>query len=152
MPRVWTLHDAVRVGTDAAARNRMQDPDFDLSRKTFSYSPPPEMDQCDGDTIQSAHLGVNETNITVAMQCRGLVVLSENNGPGWAATVDGTPAPIYDAYTTLRSVAVGPGKHMIRMEYRPLSFRAGASASILAFVSALALAFRVKRQLRRATG
>jgi uncharacterized membrane protein YfhO len=130
----------------------MQDPGFDLSRKTFSYSPPPAMDQCEGDTIQSAHLGVNETTITVTMQCRGLVVLSENDGPGWAATLDGAPAPIYDAYTTLRAVAVGPGTHTIRMEYRPLSFRAGASASILALLSALVLAFRVKRQSRRAAG
>jgi uncharacterized membrane protein YfhO len=78
------------------------------------------------------------------------VVLSENDGPGWAATVDGAPVPIYDAYTSLRAVTVGPGTHTIRMEYRPLSFRAGAATSILALVSALALAFHVRRQSRRA--
>lgn len=150
MPRVWTVHDAVRVNTDSEARKLMQDPGFDLSRTTFSYSSPPRMDQCNGDEIRSSRLGVNETAVTVAMQCRGLVVLSENDGPGWSATIDGAPASIYDAFTTLRAVVVGPGTHTIRMEYRPLSFRRGAIASLLALFSALSLAFRVKRQSRSA--
>jgi uncharacterized membrane protein YfhO len=93
---------------------------------------------------------VNETTVTVAMKCRGMVIVSENDAPGWSASVDGAAAPIYDAYTTLRAVVVGPGVHTIRMDYRPLSFRAGAAASILALVSALILAFQVKRQSRRA--
>ena len=50
-----------------------------------------------------------------------MLIESENNAPGWIARVDGTQTPIYEAYTTLRGVVVGPGKHKIEMRYRPLS-------------------------------
>jgi hypothetical protein len=55
MPRVWSVHEAVQVKTPAEARATMQDPNFDLSRRTFSYMPPPAMEQCDADEVQSAH-------------------------------------------------------------------------------------------------
>lgn len=150
LPRVWIVHSAEKVRNLAEARAHFQDPNFDPRRQTFSYADAPAMDHCEGDRVQSSLEEVNRTSVTVAMQCRGLVILSENDGPGWAATLDGAPAPIYDAYTTLRAVAAGPGTHTIRMEYRPLSFRAGAVSSFLALVSALALAFRIRRQSRRA--
>jgi len=68
--------------------------------------------------------------------------MSENYAPGWIALVDGRRMPIYDAYTVLRGVVVGPGKHTLEMRYRPLSVEAGAIATLLAFVGALILWIR----------
>ncbi len=150
MPRVWTVHSAIKVHDLADMRAHFQDPNFDAHRQTFSYGDAPAIASCEGDQVQSSREEINRTTIKVAMQCRGLVVVSENDGPGWAATVDGASTPIYDAYTTLRSVVVGPGTHTIEMQYRPLSFRAGAAASLMALLAALTLAFRVKRQSHRA--
>ncbi len=73
------------------------------------------------------------------MKCRGMVVMGENNAPGWAATIDGKPAPIYYAYTALRGIVAGPGRHTIQMRYRPLSVTAGALSTLAAFIAAFAV-------------
>jgi uncharacterized membrane protein YfhO len=65
--------------------------------------------------------------------------MSEANAPGWVARVDGHKTPIYEAYTTLRGVVVGPGTHKVETRYRPLSVTAGAVATLSAFLGALVL-------------
>ncbi len=152
LPRVWTVHQLVVVGRDPRdAQRLMQDSNFDLRSKTFGYAPAPGLEQCEGDSVQSFRRDANSSTAVVDMKCGGMVVESENNAPGWSATVDGKKAPIYQAYTALRGVVVGPGKHTIEMRYRPLSVMAGAAATFTAFFAALALCL-VPRLGRRQNG
>ncbi len=139
MPRIRTVHSAVQVRDLNDARRHLQDPGFNIAKSTFSYAPAPAMPQCDGDTIEKSTRGINQTSTTVTMKCRGMVVMSENNAPGWIAMVDGRETPVYDAYTTLRGVVVDAGRHTIEMRYRPMSVTAGAAATLLALLSAIAL-------------
>jgi len=139
LPRVWTVHQAVQAKNPADADRYMQDTNFDLRTKTFGYAPPPPMEQCEGDAVRSFARDTNSTSVNVAMKCRGMVVESENYAPGWAATVDGQPAPIYEAYTALRGVVVGAGEHRIEMRYRPWSVLGGAAGTLAAFLGALCL-------------
>jgi len=147
LPRVWTVHEAVQVEDRADASRHSQDNNFDLRKKTFSYATPPRMEQCDGDVVRRFEREINSTTVIVDMKCRGIVVQSENNAPGWVATVDGARTPIYEAYTTLRGVVTDPGLHKIEMHYRPLSVIGGAVATGSAFLGALA--FCVVPLLRR---
>jgi len=149
LPRVWTVHEGVQVKDPMDMRRHLQDPGFELQKKTFGYEPPPPMEQCDGDVVQSFSRGINQAKATVEMKCRGMVVMSENNAPGWIATVDGKPSPIYDAYTTLRGVVAGPGKHTIETRYRPLSVIAGAATTLAALLGALALCIVPRLGARR---
>jgi hypothetical protein len=146
MPRVWTVHNAIRVRNAADARRQLQDPAFDIRTRTFSYAAPPAtdqaMEQCDGDEIRNSSRGANWSTAVVSMKCRGMVVTSENNAPGWIASVDGRETPIYDAYTALQGVIVGPGTHTVEMRYRPISVIAGAIATLLAFIGAFILWLR----------
>lgn len=139
LPRVRTVHDAVRVRDAADARRHLQDAAFDIGKRTFSYAEPPTMEQCDGDEVQSSSRGINWSSALVTMKCKGMVVTSENNAPGWIALVDGRRTPVYDAYTTLQGVVVGAGTHTVEMRYLPLSVQAGAVATLLAFAGAFAL-------------
>jgi uncharacterized membrane protein YfhO len=136
----------VRVHDAADARRHLQDQAFDLKSRTFTYAAVPPMEQCAGDEVRTWNRCIDETTTTVAMKCRGMVVMSENNAPGWVALVDGNASPIYDAYTTLRGVVVGPGTHKIEMRYRPLSVRAGAFATLLALLGATAITFQSRRE------
>jgi hypothetical protein len=139
LPRVWVVHEGVQVKDANDARRHLQDPAFDLQKKTFGYAAPPAMEQCEGDTVRRFERGVNSTTAIIDMKCRGMVVMSEADAPGWVARVDGQKTPIYDAYTMLRGVVVGPGTHKIETRYRPLSVTAGAVATLSAFIGALVL-------------
>jgi Bacterial membrane protein YfhO len=69
----------------------------------------------------------------------GLVVIADTYYPGWKATVDGKPAPIYPADVLFRAVYVEPGAHEIELRYEPASFRYGlllcAAASLICLVA-----------------
>jgi len=145
-PRVWTVHDAVQVRDANDARRHLQDPAFDIRTRTFSYSRPPALEQCSGDEVKSSTRGTNWSTAVVEMKCKGIVVTSENNAPGWTASLDGHSTPVYDAYTTLQGVVVGPGPHKIELRYRPLSVQAGATATALAFLGAFVLWFTTPKE------
>jgi hypothetical protein len=59
----------------------------------------------------------------------GIVLLADTFYPGWHATVDGAPAPIYRADYVMRAVFVSAGDHEIEFRYAPLAFRLGAEIS-----------------------
>ena len=134
---MWVVHKAAQVKNLDEARRDLQDTAFDLSKKTFAYAQPPPMEQCDGDAVSSFTRDTDRTVAIVDMKCRGMVVMSEAASPGWSASVDGKPAPIYPAYTLLRGVVVNAGRHRIETRYRPLSVTAGWIATLSAFASAL---------------
>ena len=62
----------------------------------------------------------------------GTVILSEIFYPhGWKAIVDGKPADLYRANYMLRAMNLEPGKHHIRLEFRPESVDKGNVISMI---------------------
>jgi hypothetical protein len=139
MPHVWTVHEAIEVKDQIDATKHLYDPAFDLSRQTFLYETPPALESCTGDSVDKSTREINRTSTVVTMKCRGMVVMSENNAPGWLASIDGRRQPVYSAYTTLRGVVVNAGKHTIEMRYRPMSVIAGAISTLIALLAAFGL-------------
>lgn len=61
----------------------------------------------------------------------GIVIFSEIFYPhGWKAIVDGKPADLYRANYMLRAMNLEPGKHHIRLEFRPESVAKGNTISM----------------------
>ena len=60
-----------------------------------------------------------------------LLVVSENDYPGWKAYVDGKAAPIIRVNYYLRGVVVPAGLHEVSFYYRPLSVIVGAMITVL---------------------
>jgi len=48
-------------------------------------------------------------------------VLTDQDYPGWEATVDGTPTPILRANYAFRAVRVPAGTSIVEFQYRPRS-------------------------------
>ncbi len=69
------------------------------------------------------------------------LVLADLYYPGWAAAVDGRPAPIRAAYGMLRAVHLGAGRHRVVFEYRPLTFRIGVLISLASLLLLVAGTF-----------
>jgi hypothetical protein len=74
----------------------------------------------------------------------GIVVLRQQNAPGWTVTVDGKDAQRLVVDDMFRAVDVGPGQHEIIWRYRPLSLIVGAVVTALTLLS-LQIGFFVKR-------
>jgi len=69
----------------------------------------------------------------------GLLVLLDNNYPGWVARVDAETLPIQEIYPTCRAVAVPAGKHRVAFSYEPPGFRRGLVISTAALFLVLAI-------------
>jgi Bacterial membrane protein YfhO len=54
--------------------------------------------------------------------------------PGWHAYVDGREVPIHRWKTAFQSIDAPAGRHRVRFEYRPASFRIGAGISLLSLI------------------
>lgn len=97
-------------------------------------------------------LGTAPNSIHVSWQIGGAGMLRvlESWDPGWTATVNGAPAPVFRADFLFLAVPVPEGPCDVRLTYRPQSLRAGAavSAAGLALLVALAV-FSVPRVARR---
>jgi hypothetical protein len=87
--------------------------------------------------------GVSAVTIVEHAGCARLLILSDNDYPGWTATVNGTSAPIYVADGTLRGVVVPRGHNVIRFRYQPASLTLGeavSAACALAIIASVMLA------------
>ncbi len=80
-----------------------------------------------------------ETNSTVTVEVDspkgGTLLLRENYDSGWRATVDGAPAGILATPDYFREVAVPAGRHTVDFRYRPWTFYAGMSISLMALAA-----------------
>ena len=62
----------------------------------------------------------------------GWLVLTDVWFPGWQATVDGEPAPVFRANYLFRAVRLGVGPHEVVFTYRPRSYQVGRTVSLAA--------------------
>jgi uncharacterized membrane protein YfhO len=72
-----------------------------------------------------------------------ILVLAETAYPGWRVEVDGQPAEILTAYTTLKAVCVPPGEHQVLFSYTPSIYMLGGIVTIMALLVLLAAVWRI---------
>ena len=77
----------------------------------------------------------------------GWIMITDRWAPGWHATVNNQPTPIFGADFLFRAVPVAPGRNDIRLQYKPSGFLPllGVSwGTLLAFAAA-----EIRRRVRR---
>ena len=65
----------------------------------------------------------------------GFLVLSDLYYPGWEATVDGEPVPIYQANASVRAVPLDEGTHTVEFRFKPKPLLYGALISLISLIS-----------------
>jgi Bacterial membrane protein YfhO len=142
--RAWTVHEIVPIH-DVDQGQRFIDEHVDeMSRKAlFLGESPPELPACAEakDIVFVTNYAPSNVSVNADMTCGGLLVLSDTYYPGWYATVDGQPAPIYEVDLALRGVKVSKGAHVVSFQYRPRSVFWGASLTLAGVLGAAVIAF-----------
>jgi hypothetical protein len=67
----------------------------------------------------------DDVRLEASLDSPGFLLLLDTYFPGWRATVNGAPAPIYQADYNFRAVPLPAGKSTVIFSYRPESFRIG---------------------------
>jgi hypothetical protein len=99
-----------------------------------------------GEKLES-EAGPNSIQVSWQIGKPGMLRILESWDPGWRATVNGRPAPIYRADFLFLAVPVPAGPCDVRLTYRPPGFTEGAGASLLGIVG-LAVCFLAGRHAR----
>jgi uncharacterized membrane protein YfhO len=134
----------------------MRDPDFDSRTTAVLVGDPAEAAQQENSPAAAGAAnitGYQPEQVTVETESAtgGLLVLTDAYYPGWRATVDGEPAPLYQTDSLFRGVFVPPGRHEVRFEYESTAYRVGliffifTTIIIAAVLIMMALDFYSKR-------
>ena len=94
-------------------------------------------------------MGDQAARIDVTASSEGIVVVRNNDDPGWRATVDGRPTPILRTDYYLQGVPVAAGRHTILLRYDDPWIGYGLVGSALALAVVLGLATILFRRARR---
>jgi hypothetical protein len=140
-PRAFVVHTIINVSSVSDAFAQLENLNIDLRQTAVVENFPPELENIikKNDDMQSEPGTANiirsgELDVLVNTRSPGLLVVPEQYYPGWQATVDGKQAPIYAVNGTFRGIFLSAGNHMIKFEYRPLSFIVGSSISLLSLL------------------
>lgn len=153
LPRAFVASEC-RVATDGpSALAALFDPGFQPARTVVVEAEDGEAPRCQGagagGTATVVAYGAHEVTIHASAPTGGWLVLSDTYYPGWQATLDGAPTPIYPADYALRAVELPPGDHVVAFSYAPRSFRVGLAISLAALAVVGCLAVAAIRSRRR---
>lgn len=123
--RVRVVEHAVVAADTAAAVRELFDDRFEpdavvvLSEAPAQLASPPAVrrEPAAGGSARIEHEHDAELIVHATAPRGGYLVVSDTFFPGWTATVDGTPAPIYRANLSVRAVPLGPGSHRVQFRY-----------------------------------
>lgn len=151
LPRAFYVPAAAVVADPAALLARLGAPDHDARRVALIETPP--ADGFLGATPPGTGTATiradrsERLEIDVVADAPGFLFLSDQDYPGWEATVNGVAAPILRANYAFRLVRVPAGAATVVFAYRPRPLRLGAlvSAATLLLLLAIPLVGRVRR-------
>jgi hypothetical protein len=144
MPRFFLVHDVKPVESLAEARKLIDDGAIDFRRTAITEQPVPLPASGASETADEVTVSKYEPDaleLAVRSAGPGLVALSENDYPGWRAWLDETPTPIYRTDIAFRGVAVPAGRHVLRMEFRPVILPVSMALSLVTAGLLIVMAF-----------
>ena len=148
MPRAFVVPGHVKAGDIWSTFDWMQSSDFDPAT-TVVLTEPPGAPASLGEALVATAEVVSYEAARVVVEVEssgpGWLVLSDTHYPGWEATVDGQPTPIYQANACVRAVRLPEGRHEVVFCFRPRSFYWGALISGLSGVLLAATLAKVKK-------
>lgn len=152
LPRAWLVGEVVQALPEQvlAAIRTSQLPDkrtFDARTMALVERPPPfaSTERDPAASISITRLWKTGVELRANSAAAAFLVLGDVNYPGWEAFVDERPTLVYQTNYVLRGIAVPPGEHFVRFQFRPKSLIYGAALSGVCLPLALALGLFSKK-------
>lgn len=132
LPRVFFPKGVMEVQGKDAILKYMTSGQFDPAKiAVLEEKPPFDIAASEDNRARIKTWDLHRIEIQAETKTPSLLAISEIYYPaGWKATVDGKEAKIYKTDYVLRSVFLEPGKHDIRMEFKPKMFRLGLMVTL----------------------
>jgi hypothetical protein len=135
LPRAWMVHDSV-IADDEQAFDLLDAREFDPralavlppESAEFFLSGPGGL----GNGVWVADVRPGQMEIDVSSVKDGLLVVSQPFYPGWRASVDGEPTPIFRVDYLLQGIPMQAGTHRVELSYHLSPFPAIVSLVALA--------------------
>lgn len=135
----WRLVHRFEVApTMAQTYQRLYDSQFNPAQAVLLSEAPSPLGGDSGPSVDHVSLSSfapDEIELDVETDQAGFLVLSETYYPGWVAEIDNVEVPVVRAYWAFRAVRIEPGKHKVRVKYRPGSVRAGALITLFTLIA-----------------
>jgi Bacterial membrane protein YfhO len=143
LPRFFLVHNTLLVKSLAEARAAISG-GFAFSKTAIVDTPVVLAPAASPEKVRTVSYEPDALEVEATATAAGMLVLSENNYPGWRAWVDGRETPIYSADIAFRGVILPVGTHRIRMEFHPviLYWSLGLSTATAILLMGLALGSR----------
>ncbi len=134
LPRAYFVYD-FKVVSDKGMLEYLKNTPVEWGKTVVLNEPPafsasPLLDRNAGH-VTFRQYSPHVVEMQVETPAEGLLVLSDNDYPGWKATVDGQSVRILRANHSFRAVEVPGGQHTVRYDYRPQSFVNGKWTSLV---------------------
>ena len=104
---------------------------------------------CDPQAADVERVTPEDLIVTVDGGEGGLLVVAEQNQPGWSVEVDGTPVSPITVDGMNIGVEIGPGPHEVVLRYRTPGLRLGIALSVLSLVTIVLVGLEVPTRLLR---
>lgn len=147
--RVRVVRAARHVTTGQETAKRLLDFSFDPDREILLYDAPdsihPTVDEVSDDVAAPPAGGraviTREDSRELAIDAEAaenaFLLLADTFYPGWTATVDGAPTPIYRANHSVRGIQLPKGRHEVRFTYEAPGLMRGLQITLLTVSSLL---------------
>ena len=134
LPRAFFADSYELVEDGNLVLEKLKAGDFDPRKVAFLKEPPDaKIVPASGSEVTITEYGIQHLTMDVEAVGENLLVLSEVYYlAGWKAFVDDAPTKIYRTNYALRSVVVPPGRHTVRFEFAPKSFKLGVAITAVA--------------------
>jgi hypothetical protein len=141
----------VRSGRDAMLR-ALDSPSFDPRKEVILEREPRPAPVAAASQGRAAVVrqGTDYLDIEAEVTAPSVLLVTDAWTPAWRARpLPGSSASDYEvmpANYALRAIALGPGKHRLRMEYSPVNFRIGLAVSLLAWAAWIGAVLLLRRR------
>jgi hypothetical protein len=140
----WRPH----LTPDDAAAALLSNAISDVLPVAGAVAEPAPSSSVEASTIETLVLDTRHARVVVNAATAGIVMVAQQDAPGWRVFVDGVEQRKLLAGGIFRAVAVPPGRHEVMWQWNPRSLRAGMVMTIITLVTVQGRSF-VKRFARR---